>query len=178
MRLDPAKVRFVAAGLELGLSSQAGLRLVGKENNVQLLETALVVEGNLLKVGLLGLERLFRAALAEWTTVTVPYSRVERARLVRWPTFRVFGATLLAVPPLVVPFDLANGVLLATFLVPLGLVLVWRSKPQYEVRFRTRDGRRRKFRFRIADRRLARAFDARLKRYLAAAATLTGGRPA
>lgn len=186
MRLDPTKVRFVAAGFELGLSSQAGLRLVGKENNIQLLETALVVEGTLLKVGLLGLERLFRAALAEWTTVTAPYSRIERARLVRWPIFRLFGLTLLLLAGGLAAAGVYFGpgageqaFVVSTILLALsGTALVWRSQRQYEVRFRAKDGRRRKFRFRIADRRLARAFDARLKRYLAAAATLTDREPA
>lgn len=186
MRLDPAKVRFVASGIEIGLTGQAGLRLVGKENNIQLLETALVVEGGLLKVGLLGLERLFRAALSEWTTVTVPYARIEKARLIRWPATRQFGALLV---PLVVFLLTASTLggkgppdLVAVFLLaPLGLLgaaLVWRVKPQYQVRFRTKDGRRRKFRFRIADRRLARQFDDRLKLYRTAAAGLSGGRPA
>jgi hypothetical protein len=184
VRLDPAKVRFVAAGIEVGLTSQAGLRLVGKENNIQLLETALVVEGGLLKVGLLGLERLFRAALTEWTTVTVPYARIDKARLIRWPLLRLVGGFLLLVVVGLVGVGAIYGggqgeAAFLTFAVGLtagGGVLLWWAKPQYEVRFRAKDGRRRKLRFRIADRRLARQFDDRLRLYRTAAAKLAGGR--
>ena len=97
MKLDPKKVRFVPPFLDLGVFS-VGLRFVGRENTVHLLETALTVEGNLLKVGLMGLEILFRRALAEWSALTVPYSRIEQARFVRFPVLRVAALVVAALP--------------------------------------------------------------------------------
>ena len=95
MRLDPRKVRFVAPMFHVGVFGGA-VRFVGRENTVHLQETALVAEGNLLKVGLLGLEILFRRALAEWSAVTVPYSRITAARYVRFPLLRVIALVVLA----------------------------------------------------------------------------------
>src|SRR5215204_507603 len=122
MRLDPRKVRFVAPLFHVGMFGGA-VRFVGKENTVHLQETALVAEGNLLKVGLLGLELLFRRALAEWSTITVPYSRITAVRYVRFPALRVVAlvvlAACLAVPVLASLSEPAAGLALAiAMLVP------------------------------------------------------------
>ena len=100
MRLDPSKVRYVTPMFQAGIFSTP-LRMVGRQNTIALLETSLVFEGNLLKIGVLGMELLFRAALAEWTSVTVPYSRIIRAKYVRFPLMRLL-ALLLAVAVMVV----------------------------------------------------------------------------
>ena len=43
-----------------------------------------MLEGEFLRFKLfMGIEWLFRRALSEWTTVTVPYSRIERVRVTR-----------------------------------------------------------------------------------------------
>src|SRR5262245_59207888 len=48
--------------------------------NVQLLETSLVIEGEIYKATFLGAERLLAASLGDWTTVTIPYSRLRSAK--------------------------------------------------------------------------------------------------
>jgi hypothetical protein len=74
------------------------VRLGGRRGSIQLQETAMVVEGELLCFTfIIGLEWLFRRALSQWTTVTVPYSRIESVRLTRiWP-LRVLTALIFAI---------------------------------------------------------------------------------
>ena len=68
MRLEPKQVRFVAP-LVSSTRRVRRIRLVGRQNSVQLLETALVVEGYLLKLTFFfGIEGLFTRTLSEWTT--------------------------------------------------------------------------------------------------------------
>jgi hypothetical protein len=79
------------------------LALCGEDRSIQLLETALVVEGDQFRFRLLGLERFFRGTLGERTQVTIPYSRIESAgvRPMRWAARLLFslilGATLAGV---------------------------------------------------------------------------------
>jgi hypothetical protein len=172
MRLDPKKVRFVLPTLHLGLSSSA-LRFVGHENTVQLSETALVVEGNLLKVGLLGIEVLFRRALAEWSSVTIPYSRITRARYVRVPFLRAIAIVLLLLSFAGAALAMAEfpelGLLLGVGLGLLNGFLVIRIPARYVITFRGADGRPVVFMFRITSRKLRREFDRKLEEYRAAA---------
>jgi hypothetical protein len=179
MRLDPKKVRFVLPTLHLGLRANA-LRFVGRENTVQLSETALVVEGNLLKVGLLGIELLFRRALAEWSSVTIPYSRVTRARLVRFPLLRLMAlllfcvcgvCTLLATAGALHGTDPNAPIWAVVFLVlSLGSgYVVARIPPRFVITFRSRDGRRTVLMFQVTSRPLRREFDRKLAEYREAA---------
>ena len=156
MRLDPAGVRYIPPVFDFRLVG-GGLRFVGKQNNIQLTETALVCEGRLLKVTLLGLEVYFREALSEWSSVTIPFSRIDDARQVRWPWPRIVAAVcvVLCIPTLWGPF--------------LALYLVWRLRGHYRVRFRDRTGTTRTLRFRIKDRAAREAFDRRLSAFRAAA---------
>jgi hypothetical protein len=71
------------------------VRLAGQRNSVQLMETALVVEGNILKLHMLGLERFLIASMSEWTTITVPYSRIRRVELRRYMWLRLLFAALI-----------------------------------------------------------------------------------
>jgi hypothetical protein len=177
MRLDPRRVRFVAPMFHVGVFGGA-VRFVGKENTVHLQETALVAEGNLLKVGLLGLEILFRRALAEWSAVTIPYSRITAARYVRFPLLRVIALIVLAVC-LVVPAVVASlsewaaGLALGiAAVIPafLALYVTFRVSARYVIRFRTRNGRKTKIMFRITSAKLRAEFDRRLGENRAAAA--------
>ena len=146
MRLDPRKVRFVPPLVPVGLRTES-LRFIGKENTVDLQETALVVEGNLLKAGLLGIELLFRRALADWSAVTIPYSRITAVRYVRFPLLRLAALAFLVVL-FAVPTALAflnPDVLLDIALVDFGLFLLAlyvsiRVPARYAIRFRARDG--------------------------------------
>ena len=82
MRLDPKTVRFISPFTPSVFVQK--LRFSGRENTVQLQEAVLAIEGNILKVGLLGLDTLFRPVLAEWSSVTIPYSAS------RWPSTFAF----------------------------------------------------------------------------------------
>ena len=58
-------------------------------NTIQLLDTAMVLEGYVQRFSLPILDVFFRRALSEWTTVTIPYSRIvdyrfRSKRLARW----------------------------------------------------------------------------------------------
>src|SRR5258708_7938205 len=94
MKLDAKDVRFVGV---LPWFRRRGLRFVGRGNTIQLLETALVIEGNQKTIGLILIDLLFQQALSEWTTVTVPYSRVESCRF-----SRMWLAKLVFLTPIVV----------------------------------------------------------------------------
>jgi hypothetical protein len=176
MRLDPRKVRFVAPMFHIGVFGGA-VRFVGRENTVHLQETALVAEGNLLKVGLLGLEILFRRALAEWSAITVPYSRITAARYVRFPLLRIIAlivlALCLAVPPVIAVFEWPAGLALGIGAIVPALLAVYvaaRVAARYVIRFRARDGRKTKLMFRITSAKLRAEFDRRLRENRHAAA--------
>lgn len=175
MKLDPKKVRFVPPFLDLGVLA-VGLRFVGRENTVHLLETALTVEGNLLKVGLMGLEILFRRALAEWSSLTVPYSRIEKARFLRFPVLRV-AALVVAVLPFPVAAALLavnkEAALISLVCSPVvtvpALYSAIRIPARYVIVFRAKSGRRKRLMFRITSAPLRQEFDRRLNEYRRAA---------
>ncbi len=171
MRLDPRKVRFVPPIVHLELFGSA-LRFVGRENTFHLHETALVAEGNMLKVGLLGLERFFRRALAEWSSITIPYARINSVRFVRFPPFRIAALVVcficLAIPLVAIIVDpIASLALGIGTLIPflLGIYVFFRVPGRYVIRFRTRDGRPNKLMFRITSKKLRAEFDERLQEY-------------
>jgi hypothetical protein len=175
MRLDPKKVRFVPQLFHLGLSEGA-LRFVGKENTVHLQETALVVEGNLLKVGLLGLEVFFRRALAEWSAITIPYARITKTRFVRFPAMRIIALTVLAacfllpaIGFMVNPVIGLTEAIVAVIPALLALYVALRVPARYVIQFRSRNGRRTKLMFRITSTPLRKDFARRLGEYREAA---------
>jgi hypothetical protein len=98
VKLDPRTVRFVTPTLLSAIVRR--VPFVGRENAVQLHETALVVEGHRLKIRFLGLELLFGPALGEWSAVTVPYARIARARAVPVPLLRLLAVLYLWLLPL------------------------------------------------------------------------------
>jgi hypothetical protein len=81
VRLDGRQIRFSIPFWPTWRTRT--LRLGGRRGNLYLQEPALVIEGELLRFRLFGIEWLFRRALSEWTTVTVPYSRIVAVRLTR-----------------------------------------------------------------------------------------------
>jgi hypothetical protein len=85
MRLENRQVRFIVPFLSL--RPRQIVKLGGRRGSLHLQETALVVEGELLCFSfILGLEWLFRRALSQWTTLTIPYSRIERVHVTSlWP---------------------------------------------------------------------------------------------
>src|SRR5262245_52597348 len=89
MKIAAKHVRFVPV---MPWFARRRLRLIGRANTIQLLETALVIEGLEQTIGLFLIDLLFRGALSEWTTVTVPYSRIVRFKYSRqWLARIVFG---------------------------------------------------------------------------------------
>lgn len=176
LKLDPKKVRFSPPFLDLGIFS-VGLRFIGKENSIHLLETALAVEGNLLKVGLMGLEVLFRRALAEWSSVTIPYSRIEKARFGLSPLVRVALLVVAGLPWLVgaallaVNVDTAVLTLICAPIVTVpALYVMLRIRARYTIVFRAKNGRRTRLTFRIASAPLRAEFERRLNDYRRSAA--------
>lgn len=172
MKLDPDAVNFVPP-MGPGLFVRP-LRFVGREKTVHLQETALVIEGNLLKVSLLGLERLFRRALAEWTSLTVPYSRIDRIRLVRLPTLRLISLIYLILFPLFCLLVLLGkggiggaltGFALGFFPGVLFAYIFFRMKPRTVIDFRTKGGQRTRLVLEILGKKRRRKFVEQLKEY-------------
>lgn len=182
MRLNPKQVRFVSPVLPRG-ADRGGLRFVGKESNIQLVETALVVEGNLLKVSLLGLEVLFRRVMSEWSAVTIPYSRITHARQRNWPVLRLLALLLMLLSVTVcvgwVVFDfhrITMGIVVWLVLAFLGGYVTARLPGRYVIRFRDKAGRLRGVKFRIKSKQVRREFDRRLQEYRAAVRASAAGR--
>ncbi len=75
MKIDARQIRFMPSGM---LPTRRRPRLIGKTNTMQLMETALVIEGYQKTIGFPVIDMLFQRALSEFTTLTVPYSRIER----------------------------------------------------------------------------------------------------
>jgi hypothetical protein len=176
MKLDPRDVRFVGV---LPWFGRRGLRFVGRGNSVQLLETALVIEGSQKTIGLFLVDLLFQQALSEWTTITVPYSRVESCRFSRmWVAKFVFLApiALFGVLPCV-GLTAANALIgsglsaaetamaalpgFGFLLLAIYVVVRFLGARHYLV-FRRADGQRVLTCFRIRKRALRAAFDDRL----------------
>jgi hypothetical protein len=175
MRLDPKKVRFVTPFTALGLLGDA-VRFVRGPKTVQLQETALVVEGNILKVGLLGLEVLFRGALIEWSSVTIPYARITRVKFRRFPLSRKLALLVFPLWVLMVLLSARGGFgpalevgLLGLIPVFLALYVFLRVSPRFVLDFRAKSGRRTTLLFHVTDRKLRNAFAAKLAEYREAA---------
>lgn len=182
MKLDPNQVRLLTPFLP-GLSRRR-LRFAGRRNAVQLQETALVIEGDLLRFHYLGFERLFAGAVSEWTTVTMPYSRITRVRY----KSNLFVRLLILVPALGLAGLMAVGILngapsaveiltaLAALALPVGVLwwLVWRGLgPTYVVQFRAKDDTLTEVTLRVRSRALRKEFDAALAGYRDAARRFT-----
>lgn len=73
MKLTGAQVRFLTV---TPWPTRQRLILIGTNNTLQLLETALVVEGRQKRLFLPVIDIFFQRLLSEWTTATIPYSRI------------------------------------------------------------------------------------------------------
>jgi hypothetical protein len=183
MRLGPKQVQFVRGFLP----SRREVRFGRRRNRVDLQETALVAEGELVRFHYLGLETLFERALCEWTVLTVPYSRIEQVRFTRREALRALSVMLLLAGwagAWMLTFSKFSvlGVTLLGASVPLTLLLLYlnlRLKPFYRLTFRARDGRPRVLRFWVK-KRLRSEFAAALAAHREAAAryTVPQARPA
>src|SRR5262249_2821755 len=107
MKLEARHVRFLNV---LPWFTRRRVRFVGGANTLQLLETALVVEGYRQRLFLPVADLLLRQALSEWTTVTVPYSRIVRHRYNRKILMRLLVLAVLWGPLLLVAAAFAAAV--------------------------------------------------------------------
>jgi hypothetical protein len=163
------------------LPGRRRLQIVGSGNTIQLLETALVIEGHRKRLWFPLVGGLFHPLLSEWTTMTVPYSTILSYRYAsRW-RLRVVLTVLLWVPFLLCALEASHAVVrpeLVAWLVIFGVVgLVLTA--YFNLRlltarglllFRRADGRRVLAAFRIRSRQKRAAFGELLERNRAGAA--------
>jgi hypothetical protein len=178
MRLDHRQVRFVTP-FGLTLRRPNHIRLGGSRGHLDLQETAVVAEGELMRFSFLGTEWLFRRALSEWTTVTVPYGRITSVRYDRLVALRIVSILLVAVVAafsatlLLAEGDPTTGWTMAGFAAILALLFgvlnLW-MKPSYQVRYRGKDGRTYLLAFTVRAKRLRKPFLDTLAAHQAAAA--------
>lgn len=163
---------------------QTSLKFVGRANTVQLLDTALVIEGNRQTIGFPVFDFLFKAALSEWTTVTVPYSRIVKCKFTRLWILRVLLIAVIWMPLLIVfigAFGAAGpGYYEALMLVLFGagfggvMLYVWMRMlaARFVLVYRAPNGRRMRTAFRVRPRAVRRAFAERLEANRKAVAAL------
>ncbi len=182
MKLDPRSVRFVTPFLPLGRSP----RLTGRQNTLHLQETALVIEGEVLKIAMPIVDSIFQRALAGWTTITVPYSRIVGYRLLKrrvifaLAVFVAWFPTILTVIPTLIAhqrdrsgatLDQVIPVLMALFVSLTLTGLAWIFLPTLcRLTYRRADGRRVQITFRVRPRKVREEFANLLERNRAAAA--------
>ena len=77
MKFGPRELRFT---YPVWASFRGLVVFVGRRNTIHLQETALVIEGDLLRFQLPVIDRFVRRVFCEWSMVTVPYL----AGLVAW----------------------------------------------------------------------------------------------
>jgi hypothetical protein len=177
MRLGPGQVRFTTSFLPTW--RRRTLRLGGRRGAVHLQEPALVLEGEFLRFKLfMGIEWLFRRALSEWTTVTVPYSRIERVRVTRVWRIRLLSLLVIfaAWGGLVATASLQAGVWMLVFAPVVGVLttvlgyVTVRVGPTIRIDYRTKAGRRTRACFLVHKRLIRAAFVEALAAHRAAAA--------
>ena len=152
MKLDPKQVQFRTP--ILSAFSRSTVPFARKRSTIHLQETAMVLEGDLLQFQYLGIERFFARAVSEYSTVTVPYSRLMKVKYRRKWVYR--GLVLL----------IAGFLTLLTALIWLVTYLILRLiPPVYSVVYRNPDGAKRRFSFRIKSRAVRKEFDAALAKY-------------
>jgi hypothetical protein len=147
MRLDSRQVRFITSFWPTWRTQT--LRLGGRRGSLSVQEPALVMEGELLRFRLFGIEWLFRRALSEWTTVTVPYSRIVTIRRTWAWSIRaalVFGVVFTWIGAAFWLWRAPNAPVLAVTVVAVvtglfGYIAV-RIRPAVTVVYRAKTGRR------------------------------------
>ena len=174
MKLEGKHISFL---MPTAWFTRRRLLLVGNRNTLQLLETALVLEGYLMRFFFPLLDRLFRQALSEWTTVTVPYSRILRYKYASWRIARYTAIGILWLPIALVLLSTALGDPSVIFgllecglyaLLALIITLYCNYRilaPRNYLWFRQADGRRALLIFRIPSRKRQKAFEEQLRTY-------------
>jgi hypothetical protein len=181
MKLDPKQVRLITPFWPVLFGRT--LLFTGRRNTIHLQETALVAEGEVLLFHCLGLERLFGRAMSSWSTVTVPYSRIVSIRHRSKLLVRLIILTLLfALPALTMQlprmnpsdwnwFDAAADLIILAPVVLLACLVWWGIPAAHTLRFRSKDGKLRRFHFAVRSRAARRQFDEAMTQYRQAART-------
>jgi hypothetical protein len=169
MKLDRRQVRLLHPW---PWPTRRRVRFVGKDGTVQLLETALVFEGHAQRLGMPVLDLLFRMALSEWTTVTIPYSRIlahRHDRLLVWRALVWVLLLLSGVPVLAGAQHNIQAASLGLLLFTLPALMIflyceWKMlAPRTRVLFQRPDGTRVLVIFRILSRKQRQVFEALLQ---------------
>ncbi len=185
MKLAGRQLRFL---WPLPWFTRRRMLFIGRRNTLQLLETALVVEGYRMRFYLPLIGSFFRQPLSEWTTVTIPYSRIRRVKHASLLLLRVLLVLLVALP---VGASLVNTVLAgldpsvrgqaafvngvgvtAVFGVPallVGAAVLWLLPRRTSLWFRQADGRTALLLFLVRPRKQRKAFQEQLRLLLEAA---------
>jgi hypothetical protein len=182
MKIDAAHLHFAAPFLPSPGRKRPWF--IGGRNTIQLLETALVIEGYRKRLGLPVVDLFFQQALSERTMLTIPYSRIGQYRYSRRWGWRIFW-TILSWLPLLFPLallagrdpDPAGAVAFAVPLLFLGVVLTLYVnlrvlRGHNVLLFLEPDGRQALLRFRIRPRKLQQAFQKLLESNRKAAAEM------
>jgi hypothetical protein len=183
MKFGPRDLRFT---YPVWASFRGVVVFIGRRNTLHLQETALVIEGDLLRFQLPIIDWFVRRVFCEWTMLTVPYSRIVRHRYCRYRTVKVlwwlFVAAVAGLMGLAVaqgpPKEYAALAMLLLALFVMGLLLHWVFRPRHVLTFRGADGRRRLVCFRITSRPQRQKFIGLLKANLDAVKALRAAPPA
>jgi hypothetical protein len=178
MKFGPRELRFT---YPVWASFRGLVVFVGRRNTIHLQETALVIEGDLLRFQLPIIDRFVRRVFCEWSMMTVPYSRIVRhkyctyrtAKVLWWLVVTAAGAFLTFVlTPLAREEYFALAALLVALFV-LGLLMHFVLRPRHVLTYRGADGKCRLVCFRFASRQQRTKFMGRLKANLDAVRALT-----
>lgn len=172
MKFGPRDLRFT---LPVWASFRGVIVFIGRRNTIHLQETALVIEGDLLRFRLPIIDWFVRRVFCEWTMVTVPYSRIVRHRYCRYRAVKVLWWLLVAgVGALLLVFggEYRGVGLVVLVLCVLGLLLHFVFRPRHVLTFRGADGKRRLVCFRITSRPQRQKFTGLLKANLGAVRAL------
>lgn len=177
MKIASKHIRFQSA---MWWPTRRRLNFVSSSNTLQLLETALVVEGYLQRFFFPVLDRFFQQPLSEWTTVTIPYSRVLDCKYDPKTIVRSVLGGLFFLPAVLALalFALAgnvgiealffSGMLALLGAVLTGYVCFYRLVPRTYLLFRQADGTRAIIVFRIPSRKRRLEFEEALRKNRAA----------
>jgi hypothetical protein len=180
MKFGPPALRFLRPFAPF----RRQLRFVGRQNTIHLQETALVIEGHLLRFRLPVVDRFVQRAFCEWSMVTVPYSRIVRhtyhSRLivkVLWWFFIGPVAALVGFATLGLERDWFSAGMSGLLLVVAGLLFHMVFRPRQSLVFRRADGKPCLVCFRFTSRQQRQKFAGLLEANRSAARALTARRP-
>jgi hypothetical protein len=159
------------------------LPVLGRGGTLHLQETALVIEGDLIRFKLPVLDLFVKPAFAERTLVTIPYSRIVRLRYARYVTVKVLwwllAGALFALyaralwDPLDPGWSLYCLLLLGLLFLLLGFVVHRFFRPRHALWFRGADDKPRLVCFCLTSAERRRQFAELLRANRDAARTLT-----